>query len=357
MGTKKEQTWLSFIKAEVHDFCATRKSRVFTLQQFRTERLSACEAFRPNNRHIDAKIRQQIQVMRNNGLIISIDGYGTYELTNSNSGEKQQVSFLLVSTKPFAEIGEAALFLGDMQDVMSNIPSESADLIFADPPYNLSNDGFTCHAGKRFSVNKGDWDKSKGIENDFDFHQAWIAACKRVLKPNGSLWVSGTYHSIYACGFALQAQGWHFVNDISWFKPNAAPNLACRMFTASHETLIWVRKNKKAKHTFNYEAMKNGDWPSDVIKKPNKQMRSVWAINTPRPSEKAFGKHPTQKPLALMERIILAASNPGDLILDPFCGSATTGVAALSHKRKFIGIDAEADFLKNLAIPRLQQVA
>jgi len=253
----------------------------------------------------------------------------------------------------FSHIG-IKLYLGDVVEVLNNLPKESVDLIFADPPYNLSNDGFTCHAGKRVSVNKGEWDKSKGIDEDFQFHYNWIAACKRVLKPDGTLWISGTYHSIYACGFALQKQGWHLINDICWFKPNASPNLSCRMFTASHETLLWAKKDKKAKHTFNYDLMKNGKWDSDFIKKPNKQMRSVWAINTPKNIEKKYGKHPTQKPEALLERIILASSNEGDVILDPFCGSGTTGVVAIRHGRKFIGIDSERKYLDELAIPRLK---
>lgn len=248
------------------------------------------------------------------------------------------------------------LYKGDVVETLNAFPDECIDLIFADPPYNLSNGGFTCHAGKRVSVNKGKWDKSSGIEEDFNFHYNWLEACKRVLKPNGSLWVSGTYHSIYACGFALQKQGWHFINDICWFKPNAAPNLACRMFTASHETLIWVRKNEKAKHTFNYNLVKNGDWNRDFIKKPNKQMRSVWAITTPKNGEKKFGKHPTQKPEALLERIILACSQENDIILDPFSGSATTGVASLRNNRKFVGIDAEKEYLDRIAIPRIKDV-
>lgn len=259
-----------------------------------------------------------------------------------------------VRTLPYWSDVNVRLYQGDSIDIMSQLPDECVDLIFADPPYNLSNDGFSCHAGKRVSVNKGKWDKSQGVENDLAFHDAWIAACRRILKPNGSFWVSGTYHSIYACGFALQKHGWHFVNDISWFKPNAAPNLSCRMFTASHETLIWARKDKKSKHIFNYDDMKNGDWSNDRLKNPNTQMRSVWAIGTPKRAEKQHGKHPTQKPLALMDRIIRAASNPGDLVLDPFCGSATTGVAALQNGRKFVGIDSDQKFLKTLAKPRLE---
>jgi site-specific DNA-methyltransferase (adenine-specific) len=194
------------------------------------------------------------------------------------------------------------IFNGDVIEVLNALPQECIDLIFADPPYNLSNGGFTCHAGKRVSVNKGKWDKSKGIEGDFNFHYKWIEACRRVLKPNGSLWISGTYHSIYTCGYILQKQGWHFINDICWFKPNASPNLACRMFTASHETLIWVRKKKSAKHFFNYELVKSLEWKEDFLKKPNRQMRSVWAISTPKKEKKGNGKHPTQKPEALLER-------------------------------------------------------
>jgi len=248
------------------------------------------------------------------------------------------------------------LFCGDVIDMLGQFPKESIDLIFADPPYNLSNDGFTCHAGKRVSVNKGKWDKSKGVEEDFEFHYKWIEACRNVLKPNGSMWISGTYHSIYACGFALQKQGWHLINDICWFKPNAAPNLSCRMFTASHETLVWARKNKKAKHTFNYELIKHGDWNGDFLKKPDKQMRSAWAIGTPKNGEKKFGKHPTQKPEALLERIVISSSNEGDIVLDPFCGSATTGVASLKYNRKFVGIDNNKEYLDQFAIPRIEAV-
>ncbi len=247
------------------------------------------------------------------------------------------------------------LYLDDAVNALDALPAESVDLIFADPPYGLSNGGFSCHAGRRVCVDKGAWDKSLGVEAGFAFHEQWIAACRRVLKPNGALWVSGTYHSIYACGYALQKGGWHVLNDIAWFKPNAPPHLACRMFAASHETLIWARKNKNARHVFHYEVMRDSPWNGDIIKKEGRQMRSLWAICTPKPEEKRYGKHPTQKPLALLERIVLACSNPGDVVLDPFCGSATTGVAALRHKRKFIGIDSNERFLQNMALPRLQE--
>ena len=257
---------------------------------------------------------------------------------------------------PYFKKWGVRLYHGDAVDVMNALPAEEFDLIFADPPYGLSNGGMSFYAGKRVLVDKGEWDKSRGVEGNFEFHSDWIAACRRVLKPNGSLWVSGTYHSIYACGFALQRNGWHVLNEISWYKPNAAPHLACRMFAASHETLIWVRKTKSAKHYFDYALMRNSDWGKDFIKKEERQMRSVWAINTPPPGEKKRGKHPTQKPLALMERIVLSSCPEGAMILDPFCGSATTGVAALRWQRRFVGIDNNVDYLRQYAVPRLKDV-
>ena len=257
--------------------------------------------------------------------------------------------------KPYL-IGEGKNFQvlnGDVFEVLAAMPENSVDMIFADPPYNLSNDGFTVHAGKRVKVNKGEWDRSNGVEADFEFHYRWLEACRRVLKDDGTIWVSGTYHSIYACGFALQKQGWHILNDIAWFKPNASPNLSCRMFTASHETILWARKSKKARHLFNYSEMKEGNFEGDLIKRPGKQMRSVWSIGFPSRNEKRYGKHPTQKPELLLDRIVRAGSSKGQVILDPFCGSGTTGVAALLNGRKFIGIDAESSYLREIAIPRL----
>ncbi|MDD5144858.1 MAG: site-specific DNA-methyltransferase [Candidatus Pacebacteria bacterium] len=228
-------------------------------------------------------------------------------------------------------------------------------MIFADPPYFLSSGSFTCQNGKRVSVKKGEWDLSNGTKKNFEFHYEWIKACKRVLKPGGTIWISGTYHSIYQCGFALEINKFHSLNDIAWFKPNASPNLSCRFFTASHETLLWARKDAKGKHTFNYEKIKDGEWPGDFLKKPNMQMRSVWAIGTPKPAEKIFGKHPTQKPLDLLKRVVLASTNKGDVVLDPFTGSSTTGLAAYLYGRKFIGIDTEKQYL-DLSIKRFEEL-
>lgn len=156
------------------------------------------------------------------------------------------------SIKPIFKTDEIALYHEDCLEVMNRFPDNYVDMIFADPPYMLSNDGFTCQAGRMVSVNKGKWDKSKGFEEDLLFHETWISECRRVLKPEGTIWISGTNHSIYQCGYVLQKLNFHILNDISWFKPNAAPNLACTTFAHSHETLLWARKEKKARHVFNY---------------------------------------------------------------------------------------------------------
>jgi len=251
-----------------------------------------------------------------------------------------------IKNRPYFQQGNFVLYHEDCLKILEQLPEDSVDMIFADPPYMLSNGGFTVHAGKRVSVNKGNWDVSNGLKKDFEFHFNWIKACKRVLKSNGTIWISGNYHSIHECGFALQVAGYKILNDISWYKPNASPNLSCRYFTASHETLIWAAKDKRTKHTFNYKEMREGDWSNDFLKRPNKQMRSVWAINTPNSWEKKFGKHPTQKPFDLLKRIVLASTNKEEIVLDPFTGSSTTGLAAIMLNCKFIGVDKEKKYLE-----------
>lgn len=260
------------------------------------------------------------------------------------------------SIKPKLKTDDVALYVGDCLEIMSRFPDNYVDMIFSDPPYNLSNDGITCQAGRMVKVNKGDWDKSKGFDEDLKFHEAWISECRRILKPEGTIWISGTNHSIYQCGYLLQKLNFHILNDISWFKPNAAPNLACTTFAHSHETLLWARKDKASRHIFNYDQMKNGSFSEDKMKVPEKQMRSVWSIPTPALDEKVFGKHPTQKPLALLKRIVVSSTNEGSLILDPFNGGGTTGVAAkLVGNRKYIGIDISEEFI-NLSAKRLNQI-
>jgi site-specific DNA-methyltransferase (adenine-specific) len=246
------------------------------------------------------------------------------------------------------------LHVGDAIEVMREMPPKSVDLIFADPPYFLSNDGFTVSSGKMATVNKGTWDKSSGFEVDSSFHESWISECLRLLKDDGSIFISGTYHSIYQCGYALQKLGCHVVNEIVWFKPNGAPALAGRNFTASHETIIWAKKAKSRKHEFNYAESKK--WPSDkdMIRREGKQMRSVWSIPSTPAREKLLGKHPTQKPLELLDRIVALCSIESDTVLDPFCGSGTTGVACASRGRNFIGIDLSQSYI-NLTEKRILQ--
>ena len=260
--------------------------------------------------------------------------------------------------KPYFEKPGFVLYQGNCLDILAKIETNSVNMIFADPPYNLSNGGFSVHAGKRVSVNKGDWDRSRGVDVDLKFHLNWIDACRKVLSPSGTIWISGTYHSIYQCGYALQKLGFKILNDISWYKPNASPNLSGRCFAASHETLIWARKDPKGKHLFNYKEMKYGDWPGDFFKNPGKQMRSAWAIpesedfwtvSTQKRPENAHGKRATQKPIALFERIILASTNEGDLIYNPFSCGSIIGLAAIKHKRKYIGSNIDTRFL-NLSI-------
>lgn len=238
------------------------------------------------------------------------------------------------------------LLKGDCIEILNQARENSVDMIFADPPYFLSNGGITCHAGKMVSVNKGKWDKSKGVEENHKFILKWLQACQRVLKPDGTIWVSGTTHIIYSVGFAMQQLGYKILNDIVWYKRNAPPNLSCRYFTHSTEIVLWAAKNPKSKHYFNYKLMKeinNG-----------KQMRNVWEIPSPPAKEKEFGKHPTQKPVELLKRLILASTEKDSLILDPFCGSSTTGVASLLLPRKYVGIDMEDEYLE-LSRKRLEQ--
>jgi len=246
------------------------------------------------------------------------------------------------------------LITGDAISQLQNIDSESIDFIFADPPYFLSNDGFTVHSGKAVSVNKGDWDRSEGFTEEIAFHEEWISECKRVLKKDASIVISGTYHSIYKCGFILQKLDYRIINDITWFKPNGAPALAGRNFTASHETLIWAAKSKKSKHTFNYQASRNWEVENDLIYRKGKQMRSVWSIPTTPKREKIHGAHPTQKPYELLKRVIELCTREDDLVLDPFCGSGTTGVACVLADRRFIGIDLEKSYV-DLAKKRIER--
>lgn len=254
-------------------------------------------------------------------------------------------------TEYFKEDG-FALFQGDCNDILKQLPENSVDLIFADPPYFLSekkpNQKADLFPQKNVWNYKGNWDISNGVEKDYYFHLTWIENAKRVLKPEGTIWVTGTHHNIYQCGFALQVAGFKILNEISWFKPNSNYQ-SKRFFNFSHETLVWGKKEATANQYFNYELMKN--W-QDEMKQKGEDMKTVWSIYPPRKSETLEGRHPTQKPLALLQRIILASSKPNDTILDPFNGGGTTGIACQTiGRRNYIGIDREKEYL-DLTIKR-----
>lgn len=243
----------------------------------------------------------------------------------------------------------AMLLLGDSLELLRRLADRSVDLVFADPPYLLSNDGTTCQGGERVKVNKGRWDRTKGETRDnHRWNKAWLSECRRVLKPNGSIWVSGTQHVIYSVGHAMQTLGYHVINDIAWEKHNPPPNLGCRSFTHDHETLIWAARSRfDCTYHFAYEAMKEANG--------GKQMKSVWRLAAPGKGEKKHGKHPTQKPEELLERIVAASCPEGGTVLDPFNGSGTTGVAALRLARKYIGIDQDAQWL-DVSLARFKDV-
>ncbi len=229
------------------------------------------------------------------------------------------------------------LLKGDCIELLNSFEFKF-DMIFADPPYHLSNNGISVQSGKMVSVNKGDWDKSHGADADYNFDKEWLSACRNKLKDNGTIWVSGTYHNIFSIARCLTELGFKILNCITWVKTNPPPNLSCRYFTHSAEYILWARKEKKTPHYYNYELMKeiNGGI----------QMRDVWNLPAIAKWEKSCGKHPTQKPLCVLSRIIQASTESGAWILDPFTGSSTTGIAANLLGRRFLGIDREEDFLQ-----------
>lgn len=246
--------------------------------------------------------------------------------------------------KPYYEKDNFTLYKGDSLKILKNIKPKSIDVIFADPPYFLSSNGITCSGGKIVSVNKGDWDKSITLKEKHNFNKKWIKLCKEVLKDDGTIWISGTMHNIYSIGMALEENGFKIINNITWKKLNPPPNISCKCFVHSTETILWAKKDiKNVKYKFNYDLMKKLN--------NNKQMKDVWETSLTKPSEKKCGKHPTQKPIELLKKIILASTNENDLILDPFNGSGTTGIVASKLKRRYIGIEKEKEYL-DLTIKR-----
>jgi site-specific DNA-methyltransferase (adenine-specific) len=272
---------------------------------------------------------------------------------------------IIAPLRPTFSTNHCALITTDSLTALPLLPPHSFDLIFADPPYRLSNGGTTCRNGRRAAVDKGTWDRSDGTVQDHMFHRTWLSACKRLLKPSGTIWITGTQHVIFSIGYAMQELGFHLLNTITWFKPNAAPNLSCRFFVHSTEILLWASPSRARPlaHRFAYHEMKSANggrqmrdlWSIAERPTPGGE-QVVWSIPAPGPREKAHGRHPTQKPLALLERLLLASTTPGALVLDPFCGSGTTGVAALDLGRHFLGLDQEPDYIA-LAAKRLRALA
>lgn len=226
---------------------------------------------------------------------------------------------------------------GDCIELMKEIKDETIDLIITDPPYFLSNDGITCKSGKMVSVNKGDWDKLNTYEQIDNFNELWLKECQRVLTKDGTIWIFGTNHNIFNVGYNLQKLNFKILNTITWVKKSPPPNLSCRTFTHSTETIIWSKKNSKSKHYFNYSLMKELN--------EGKQMKDVWLMGRTKNIEKRYGVHPTQKPEEIIDRIVLSSSKIGDVILDLFTGSGTTGVVSVRNNRKFIGIDNNMEYL------------
>ncbi|MGB8982799.1 MAG: site-specific DNA-methyltransferase, partial [Anaerolineales bacterium] len=232
---------------------------------------------------------------------------------------------------------------GDCIEILKSLPENSVDLIFADPPYNLQlqNDLYRPNMTKVDAVNDG-WDKFEGFAEYDDFTRGWLSACRRVLKETGTIWVIGSYHNIYRVGGIMQDLGFWILNDIVWTKNNPTPNFRGVRFTNAHETIIWAQKKKGAKYTFHHQSMKalNDDL----------QMRSDWylPIVTGKQRLKLNGKkaHSTQKPEALLYRVIMASSNPGDLVLDPFFGTGTTGAVAKKLGRQWIGIERDRKYIR-----------
>ena len=261
-------------------------------------------------------------------------------------------SQLLTSVEPYwsSADGRAVLVHGDALEVLPELQPDSVECVWTDPPYLLSNGGISCSAGRRVIVDKGAWDKSNGFEEDMQFCESWVAECKRVMTPAGCIWVSGTLHIHPIVGVALMKSGLRILNDIIWEKPNPPPNLGCRMFTHSTELIYWATKatqDSPHKHTFNYGDMK--------LENGGKQMKTVWRYTAPGADEKRHGRHSTQKPVDLVRRCIRASTNADDLVLDPFVGSGSTGVAAIAEGRRFVGIDADVSFLE-IASRRLAEV-
>lgn len=253
---------------------------------------------------------------------------------------------------------------GECVSEMKKIPDACIDLIIADPPYNLSKGSeWKWDNSIELQGMGGNWNKVMQEWDDFTlesymiFTRAWLTEAKRILKPTGSMWIFGSYHNIGIVNVVCQMLGIEIINEVVWYKRNAFPNLAGRRLTASHETILWCnRGGRRREYFFDYEYSKNGDFSYDVLKTPGKQMRTVWDIsNNKEKAELAYGKHPTQKPLRILKRIINLTSREGDIMLTPFSGSGSECVAAKMTGRKYIGIELDDSYCE-IAANRLKHV-
>ena len=247
---------------------------------------------------------------------------------------------------------------------MQKLPDSCIDLIIADPPYNISKGGeWKWDNSVELKGMGGDWNKVMQEWDDFTlesymtFTKSWLSEAQRILKPTGSMWIFGTYHNIGVINVMCQMLGIEIINEVIWYKKNAFPNLAGRRLTASHETILWCNKGgKKREYYFDYEYSKSGDFSYDGLKAPGKQMRTVWDIsNNKEKCELEYGKHPTQKPIRILKRMIKLASREGDIMLTPFSGSGSECVAAKIMGRKYIGIELDNSYCE-IAINRLAHV-
>ncbi len=238
------------------------------------------------------------------------------------------------------------LFQGDSLEILPQI-EDKVDAIFADPPYFLSNGGLSVSAGKPVCVDKGAWDVSQGRQEDLEFNYHWLEACRKRLTESGTIWICGTYHNIFTVANVLSELDYRILNAVTWQKTNPPPNLSCRFFTHSTEVILWARKSKKVPHYYNYDLMRK--------LAGGRQMTDVWRMPAIAPWEKSCGKHPTQKPLALMVRALLASTKENALVLDPFAGSGSTGIAANLIGRRFIGVEREQKFIE-IAVKRRVQM-
>ncbi len=231
----------------------------------------------------------------------------------------------------------AFMIHGDALRVLAALPTASIDLMVCDPPYRLSNNGTTNSGGKRVSVNKGAWDAAGDVEDDHNFDRTWLRSAQRVLKPEGTLWTFGTHHNLFSTGFAMQRGGWRIINHVAWTKPNPPPTQHQRSLTHSHESILWASPNhdEPQRHAFHYDLAKTVN--------DGKQLRDTWEFSAPTLLEKEDGRHAAQKPLRLLERIISLTSNPGDVVMDFFAGSSTTGLAALALGRQYIGVELDKE--------------